>query len=30
MVVDISGEVRPGIEEACNSGAVLCEDLDDY
>ena len=29
MVFDGSGEVRPGIEEACNSCVVLGEDLDD-
>ena len=29
MVFDGSGEVQPVIEEACNSGVVLCEDLDD-
>ena len=29
MVFDGSGEVRPGIEEACNSCVVLCEELDD-
>ena len=29
MVFDGSGEVRPGIEEACNSCVVKCEDLDD-
>ena len=29
MVFDGSGEVRPGIEEACNSCVVLCEDMDD-
>ena len=23
------GEVRPGIEEACDSGVVLCEYMDD-
>ena len=30
MVFDGSGEVRPGIEEACDYGVVLYEDLDDY
>ena len=29
MVFDVSGEVRTDIEEAFNSGVVLCEDLDD-
>ena len=29
MVFEGSGEVRPGIEEACNSCVVLCEDMDD-
>ena len=29
MVFYVSGELRPGIEEACNSCVVLCEDLDD-
>ena len=29
MIFDGSGEVRPGIEEACDSGVVLCEDMDD-
>ena len=29
MVFDGSGEVRPGIEEACNYGIVLYEDMDD-
>ena len=29
MIFDGSGEVQPGIEEACNSGVVLCEDMDD-
>ena len=29
MVFDGSGEVLPGIEEACNSCIVLCEDMDD-
>ena len=29
MVFDVSGEVRPGIEEACNSSVVLCEELDE-
>ena len=29
MVFDGSGEVRPGIEEACNSCVVLCGELDD-
>ena len=29
MVFDGSGEFRPGIEEACNSGVVFCDDLDD-
>ena len=24
-----SGEVLPGIEEACDSGVVFCEELDD-
>ena len=28
MVFDVSGEVRPGIEEACNSCVVLCKELD--
>ena len=28
MVFDGSGEVWPGIEEACDSGVVLCEDMD--
>ena len=28
MVFDGSGEVLPGIEEACNYGVVLCEELD--
>ena len=30
MVFDGSGEVRPGIEEDCNSCVVLGEDLDDF
>ena len=29
MVFDGSSEVQPGIEEACDSGVVFCEDLDD-
>ena len=29
MAFDGSGEVRPGIEKACNSCVVLGEDLDD-
>ena len=29
MVFDGSGEVRWGIEEACNSCVLLCEELDD-
>ena len=29
MVFDGSGEVRPDIEEACNSCVVLGEELDD-
>ena len=29
MVFYISSKFRPGIEEACDSGVVLCEDLDD-
>ena len=29
MVFDGSGEVRTGIEEACNSGIVFCEELDE-
>ena len=29
MVFDGSGKFRPGIEEACDSGVVFCEDLDD-
>ena len=29
MVFDRSAEVRPGIEEVCGSGVVLCEELDD-
>ena len=29
MVFYGSAEVQPGIEEACDSGVVLCEDLDD-
>ena len=30
MVFDGSGEVRKGIEEACDYGVVvLCEDMDD-
>ena len=29
MVFYGSGEVRPGIEEASDSGIVVCEDLDD-
>ena len=29
MVVEVSGEVQPDIEEACNSCVVLCEDLAD-
>ena len=29
MVFDGSGEFQPGIEEACDSGVVFCEDLDD-
>ena len=28
-VFDGSSEVLPGIEEACDSGIVLCEDMDD-
>ena len=28
-VFEGSGEIRPGIEEACNYGVVLCEYLDD-
>ena len=30
MVFDGSGEVRPNIEEACDSDVVFCEDLDVY
>ena len=30
MVFGESGEVRPGIEEASDSGFVLCEDMDDF
>ena len=30
MVFDLSGEVRQGIEEACDSGVVICKDLDDF
>ena len=29
MVFEGSGEVQLGIEEACNSCVILCEDLDD-
>ena len=29
MVFDGSGEVQPGIEEACEYGVVFYEDLDD-
>ena len=29
ILFDGSAETRPGIEEAYNSGVVLCEDLDD-
>ena len=29
MVFDRSGEVRPGIEEACDFGVVFCEYLED-
>ena len=29
MVFDGSGEVRPGIEEACDSDVMFYEDLDD-
>ena len=29
MSFDGSGEVRPGIEESCNSDVVLCEEIDD-
>ena len=29
MLFDRSGEVRPVIEEYCDSGVVLCEELDD-
>ena len=29
VVFDVSGEVRPYIEEACDSGVVLYEDLDE-
>ena len=29
MVFNGSGEIQPGIEEACNSGVVFCKDLDD-
>ena len=29
MVFDRSGEVRPGIEESCDSDIFFCEDLDD-
>ena len=30
MVFDLSGEVWQGIEEACDSGVVICKDLDDF
>ena len=30
MVFDRSGEVQPGIEEAYNSGVVICEELDNF
>ena len=30
MVFEGSGEVRPGIEEACNSCVVLYEEVDDF
>ena len=30
MVFDRSSEVGPVIEEACDSGVVLCEDLDEF
>ena len=29
MVFDGSAEVQLGIEEACDSGVVFCEELDD-
>ena len=29
MVFDKSGEVRPVIEEDCNSLVLLCDDMDD-
>ena len=29
MVFDGPVEVRPGIEEACDSGVVFCEELDE-
>ena len=29
MVFDGSGEVRPGIEEAYDSGVILCEEIYD-
>ena len=29
MVFDGSGEVRPGIEEACGSGVVFYENMDE-
>ena len=30
IVFDGSGEVWPGIEEACDSGVVLCENMYDF
>ena len=29
MVFDGSGELQPGIEEACDSSIVFCKDMDD-
>ena len=30
MVFDISAEVLPGIEDACDPGVMFYEEMDDY